>query len=69
MRPKHSGGVKSGLRVGAQIVDEIPQVESILESVRGQNGFDGCGSETMTCTAPQGCQAELSIGVHGRTFQ
>ena len=49
---KHAGGVKTGFGVGAQVVDKIPEVKTILESVGGQNGFDDRGSETMTGTTP-----------------
>ena len=49
---KHASGVKTGFGVGAQVVDKIPEVKTILESVGGQNGFDDRGSETMTCTTP-----------------
>ena len=52
LRSKHASGVKTGFGVGAQVVDKIPEVKTILESVGGQNGFDDRGSETMTGTTP-----------------
>ena len=52
LRSQHASGVKTGFCVGAQVVDKIPEVKTILESVGGQNGFDDRGSETMTGTTP-----------------
>ena len=43
---------KRALVLEPRSVDKIPEVKTILESVGGQNGFDGRGSETMTCTTP-----------------
>ena len=50
-------------------MDDVPKTKSVLEPVRGQNVRDHFWSETMTDTTPKGGQAELSIGVHGRSFQ
>ena len=69
LRSKHLGGVKSGLGVGAKIVDEVPQMKPVLEAVGGQNVFDDLRGEAVTSSAPQCCQAKLSIGVHRRAFQ
>ena len=66
---KHLGGFKSGLGVGTKIVDELPEMEPVLETIRGQDVLDHLGSEAVTSSAPKGCQPKLSIGVHRRSFQ
>ena len=60
---------KPGFGVGARIVDAVPKMKSVLEPVRGQNVLDHFRSEAMTGSTPERGQAELSIGIHRRSFQ
>ena len=43
----HFGGFESGLGVGAKVMDDVPELEPVLEAVRGQDVFDHFGSEAM----------------------
>ena len=66
---EHFGGLKSGLGVGAKVVDDMPELEPMLEAVGSQNVLDHFGSEAMAGSTPKRGQTELCVGVHRWTFQ
>ena len=50
-------------------MDELPEMEPVLEAIRGQDVLDHLGSEAVVSSAPKGCQPKLGIDVHRRSFQ
>ena len=55
--------------VGAKIMDEVPQLETVLESIRGQDILDDLWRKSVTSTAPKSGQSKLCICVHRGSFQ
>ena len=50
-------------------MDEVPQLETVLESIGGQDVLDNLWCKSVSSTAPKSGQSELCIGVHRRSFQ
>ena len=50
-------------------MDDVPELEAMLEEIRGQDIFDHLGSEAMAGTTPKCSQPKLCVGVHRRSFQ
>ena len=50
-------------------MDDVPELEAMLEAIRGQDIFDHLGSEAKAGTTPKCSQPKLCIGFHRRSFQ
>ena len=61
VRSKHFGSLKFSFGVGTKIVNDVPELEPVLKTVRSQDVLDYLGSEAMASPTPESGQTELCV--------